>query len=60
MQLVNCLVKHTPVLSALCRLGQENGKFEASLGYRTRTCLKTKPSKQELKLVQIVSVGTVV
>jgi hypothetical protein len=33
---------HTPVISALRRLKQEDFEFKASLGYRARSCLRKK------------------
>jgi hypothetical protein len=36
-----------PVISALGRLRQEDGKFEANLGYVARSCFKTKKQKKQ-------------
>jgi hypothetical protein len=39
-------VVHTPVIPAPARLRQEDGDFQASLGYIARSCLKKpKPHK---------------
>jgi hypothetical protein len=39
---MNLVWLHTPVISALGRLRQEDCKFKANLGYIVRPCLKTK------------------
>jgi hypothetical protein len=41
-----------PIITALVRLRQENYKFEASLGYIVRPCLKTN-EKQNLTVMKI-------
>jgi hypothetical protein len=38
---------HRPVISRCKRVRQEDGKFEASLGYTERPYLKTKQNKKQ-------------
>jgi hypothetical protein len=44
-----------PVIPALKRLRQEDSKFEASLGYIARPCLKNKEISWALATVQILT-----
>jgi hypothetical protein len=42
---------HMPIIPALGRLKQEDHKFEASLGYIVRSCLKKKKNKRKGKTI---------
>jgi hypothetical protein len=42
---------YSPVISALGRLRQENSKFQVSLGYMERPCLKSNKNNKKLDSV---------